>query len=336
MRTIFLLTGLGLVLAGSAGRAAGQGKEAGIEPRGSFSLAAGSGTLRLTFGQGELLVGAGNGGLVQWFSLPAGKPARQLDIKQKITVMSAAMTPDGKYLALGGIDNTVRLWQVSNMKDQKELFTIKTKSWPTVVLTADGRTLLYAFNKNVTRVDVESKKETLLAQPEGPVDALAISPNGKLAAWASDTREVTVWDLSTGKKLFTLKGHEETVWAVAFSPDGKSLASGSADHTVKVWDVTNGKEVHTLKDHKNAVGALAFTPDGKMLIAGAGGVRTLAGKDDFKVGEVRFWDPARGKLLSQHDAPAAVWSVACSSTGRWVAASIRDAVLMYEVTAIKK
>jgi hypothetical protein len=51
---------------------------------------------------------------------------------------------------------------------------------------------------------------------------------------------------------------------------------------------------------------------------------------------VRFWDPVSGKLLLEHDAMEPVWSVACSPLGRWVAASVHDGVLVFEVTGGKQ
>ncbi|MBI1743574.1 hypothetical protein HYR54_10995 [Candidatus Acetothermia bacterium] len=48
---------------------------------------------------------------------------------------------------------------------------------------------------------------------------------------------MTLWEVSTGKKVATLLGHTNPVRSVSFSPDGKLLASGSGDKTIRVWDV---------------------------------------------------------------------------------------------------
>src|SRR5262245_11648702 len=58
-----------------------------------------------------------------------------------------------------------------------------------------------------------------------PVNCLAFSPDGKLLASGSVAKSIKIWDLATGKEIFTLQGHARPVLSLAFSPDGKTLAS---------------------------------------------------------------------------------------------------------------
>jgi WD40 repeat protein len=74
-----------------------------------------------------------------------------------------------------------------------------------------------------------------------------------------------VWDVASGREVFSLKGHTSQVYSVAFSRDGRRLASGSQDGTIKLWDAATGQEVLTLKG--GPVGSLAFSPDGRRLAA---------------------------------------------------------------------
>jgi WD40 repeat protein len=68
------------------------------------------------------------------------------------------------------------------------------------------------------------------------VNALAFSPDGRSLASAGDDGAVILWEVVTGAKRLTLRGHGSAVNSVAFSPDGKSLASGGRDSSVLVWD----------------------------------------------------------------------------------------------------
>jgi tetratricopeptide (TPR) repeat protein len=92
---------------------------------------------------------------------------------------------------------------------------------------------------------------------------------------------VKIWDCTTDKERFALKGHGSDatsatsgrighphagwVTSVAFSPDGQRLASASSDKTAKIWDSATGKELFAVKSHAGTVFAVAFSPDGQRL-----------------------------------------------------------------------
>jgi len=74
---------------------------------------------------------------------------------------------------------------------------------------------------------------------------------------------VTVWNLATGKAIFTSGRFPKQVRSVAWSPDGKRLAAGDEQEAVKVWDTANGNEILNLTNR--AVMPVAWSPDGKRL-----------------------------------------------------------------------
>lgn len=120
---------------------------------------------------------------------------------------------------------------------------------------------------------------------EVAVNAIAISPDGQTIASGNVDKTVKIWNLQTGKVIYTLSGHKKEIWAIAISPDGKTLASGSGDKTIKLWDIGSGQLINTLNGHSDWVLSVAFSPDGKTLASGSAD-RTI-----------KLWDVGSGKAI---------------------------------------
>jgi WD40 repeat protein len=70
-----------------------------------------------------------------------------------------------------------------------------------------------------------------------PIEAVAMTPDGRLAISACVGRTVRVWDLKAAQELQTLRGHGGIVWDVAVASDGRYAVSASEDRSVRVWDL---------------------------------------------------------------------------------------------------
>jgi WD40 repeat protein len=109
-----------------------------------------------------------------------------------------------------------------------------------------------------------------LQATNGPVEAVALSPDARVSATAGGDGSVQLWDTSSGQRIAEWKAHKAKVNALAFSPDGATLAAGSDDTSISLWDARGraAQPIATLRGHNAPVRALAFSPDGRLIASG--------------------------------------------------------------------
>jgi WD40 repeat protein/DNA-binding SARP family transcriptional activator len=122
---------------------------------------------------------------------------------------------------------------------------------------------------------------------------LAVSPDGARFGTSGEDGTATVWETDTGRRLLTLRGHDEAVTGIAFSPEGSLLATTGSDGTVRLWDGANGRQTRVLEGHDGEVWRPAFSPDGKRL--------ATSSEDET----VRIWNVASGREEMVLTGPAA-------------------------------
>jgi WD40 repeat protein/Cdc6-like AAA superfamily ATPase len=156
------------------------------------------------------------------------------------SITSIAWDHEGKLLATGSRDHSVKLWT----NDLVELATLKVhvKSITVISWSPDDTHLLSTSEDATLCVWSKEKKETIFSLNchDKAILAAAWNPDGSRIATGSADFTIKIIDFKTQAVLLTCKGHSKPVRCLAWNHQGTKLASGSEDTLIKVWDAIQG------------------------------------------------------------------------------------------------
>jgi WD40 repeat protein len=291
-----------------------------LKPAQTLQLHTANGAFAVSFAPKELLVyTAGSDKQIKQTPLPGSVPAKKkqitdLGILHSDYVTALAVSPDGRFLASGGKDRVIKIYDLFSMNLIRS-FSGHGDTVTGLAFTADSETLVSGSLDQTIRIwDVSlSDANYLLSGQKGILWSCAVSPDGSQVATAGVDRKLTICDLKNNKVLKSFVAHDATVTTLLFSPDGQEILTAGGDKKIKLWEVASGKMIKEYIGHTGPVMALAFDKAGKAILSGSADKTAI------------LWDKNAGNpVATLKSFDSAVSAVDFSPSGKWFAIGTAD------------
>lgn len=233
---------------------------------------------------------------------------------------SAALSPDGEYLAVGGSDKRAKVLRV---RDGKPLWQDCRDKVLRAEFSPDGERVLLVFEEFVAQVRKlkdASCAGTTFSGHTTAINRATFSPNGDWVLTVSHDATARLWpvvcDTRSPAPVQVMRGHRIGVTWAAFSQDGNRVVTGGKDRTARVWDLAKKeRRFSTSFPHLSEVWSAAVSPDQQYIAS--------ASND----GTVRLWAPSGHLLAKLEGHKGVVRALAFSPDNQWLVTGGWDGTL---------
>jgi len=138
------------------------------------------------------------------------------------------------------------------------------------------------------------------------LNTLAVSPDGKYLVSGGIFGHITIWEVSTGKKIKTLKSiwKNEPVNSIVFASNGDKMVTATEDGSIQIWDFNNFRIIKRHKAHYSKINSVAMGPIGHLVVSG--------GSDGLLI----LWNTFTGRLTALQKESSEIRAVALSPDGK--------------------
>jgi eukaryotic-like serine/threonine-protein kinase len=238
--------------------------------------------------------------------------------QQANMVYSLTWSPSGQYIASGGENPTIDIWDTTSGNTvlsygghNQPVYSVKWSPDGSRIVSGSADTSAQVWNaSNATPI-------VSYTQHVKTVWAVAWSPDGSRIASASLDGTVQIWNSSTAANLATFRDTQSSnIRAVVWSPNGQYIAFGGDSKVVQVWNISTNNMVVSYTGHSGHVEDVKWSPDGT-LIASTGQDQT-----------VQIWNASTGsRLFTYNGHTSLIWAIDWSRSGQHIASASQDSTV---------
>ena len=221
---------------------------------------------------GRLLVGTATNGQLAVWALPGQVLVTNIAAHAgEAHLVDSGFLSGGKSLWTWGGDHLVREWDVVTWQEighwQVDTNIYDAQMRSSSLCPAKGLAAIAGYNGTVELITASDPgRRRRFTGGQDDVAGIALSPDGKTLATASERGTLELWNTDTGKSTALLRGVLLGLHSAAISPDNRRVAAGSNGlEAIKIWDLESHEEVATLAGKGSLFLTTAFSPDGNTI-----------------------------------------------------------------------
>jgi WD40 repeat protein len=255
-------------------------------------------------------------------------------IKKKFpnTIGDIRFSQDGKLLAVGLHNGTIKLLNTSNWQSARTL-RVNERSIYSIAFSPDGTLLTSASSYGAIKLwnpKIGQQVRSLLSSGDPSYLSVAFSPNGNMLAVGDKEGKIRLWDTSSWQMVRTLDealymGREVSyspIWELMYSADGRFFASTGGDGLSRVYDTTTWKTLPW--GRKKRCQSISFSPNGRYFVASS------------DVEPITIWDVKTGERLPvELDETQEAGPVAFSPNNQWLGTGGPEDIQIWETKTWK-